>query len=229
MTSLVFADRAEAGRLLSEPLLRFKTENPAVFALPRGGVPVGYEVAQALDAPLDLVLVRKIGAPYQPELAVGAVVDGPKAETVLNEEIVRLLQIDESFIAEETAKKREEIAARRQAYLAGRPRTDAAGHTAILVDDGIATGATMRAAIHAINRSGPRKLVVAVPVAPADIFARFADEPAELVCLSTPDAFFAIGQFYRDFHQMSDDEVKEILARAATGRGSRPPAPSQGR
>lgn len=216
--ALYFEDRVEAGRLLGQALQRFKSANPAVFALPRGGVPVGYEVAKALEAPLDLVLVRKIGAPGQPELALGAVVNGAQAETVLNDELVEALGVSEAFIAGETERKLAEIEERRRTFLAGRARVGAAGRTAILVDDGIATGATMRAAVHAIARAKPRGIVVAVPVAPVDTVERFRAEPAEIVCLSSPPDFFAIGQFYRDFHQLEDAEVTDLLAHAAEGR-----------
>ena len=145
----LFADRSEAGRALAQRLLQFKDERPVVLALPRGGVPVGFEVARALDAPLDLVLVRKIGAPFQPELALGAVVDGGRAETVLNEQTIREFQIPESYIAKESARQLAEIERRRRLYLADRPRVPLEGRTTIVVDDGIATGATMEAALHA--------------------------------------------------------------------------------
>jgi putative phosphoribosyl transferase len=214
MRQALFADRSEAGRRLAERLLCFKDERPVVLALPRGGVPVGFEVAQALDAPLDLVLVRKIGAPFQPELAVGAVVDGGRAETVLNDEIVREFEISESYIAEESARQLEEIERRRDLYLAGRVRVPVEGHTAIVVDDGIATGATMEAALHATRRANPKRLVLATPVAPPDTIARLRPQADEVVCLATPRLFAAIGAFYEDFRQLSDEEVVDLLRRA---------------
>jgi putative phosphoribosyl transferase len=215
----LFADRSEAGRRLSERLLCFKDERPVVLALPRGGVPVGFEVARALEAPLDLVLVRKIGAPFQPELAVGAVVDGGRAETVLNEEMVREFRIPESYIAEESARQLEEIERRRELYLAGRAREQVEGRTAIVVDDGIATGATMEAALHATRRASPKRLVLATPVAPPDTIERLRPQADEVICLATPRLFGAIGAFYEDFRQVSDDEVVDLLRRATFSEG----------
>jgi putative phosphoribosyl transferase len=220
-----FADRTEAGRLLAERLRHLAAEHPVVLALPRGGVPVGLEIARALQAPLDLVLVRKIGAPFQPELALGAVVDGDRPETVLNEEIVRALGVPESYLAEASARQLEEIERRRARYLAGRTRVPVEGRTAIVVDDGIATGATMEAALHATRRAKPRRLVLATPVAPPDTLERLRPETDEVVCLATPEFFPAIGAFYRDFRQVSDDEVVELLRRALPveqGGGSHP-------
>ena len=214
MREALFADRTEAGRRLAERLLPFKDERPVVLALPRGGVPVGFEVASALDAPLDLVLVRKIGAPFQPELAVGAVVDGGRAETVLNEELIRECQIPESWVAEESARQLEEIERRRTLYLAGRTRAPVEGRTAIVVDDGIATGATMEAALHATRRARPKRLVLAVPVAPPDTIERLRPQVDEVVCLAMPRAFGAIGWFYENFRQLSDREVINLMQRA---------------
>ena len=215
MREVLFADRAEAGRRLAERLLRFKDERPVILALPRGGVPVGFEVARALDAPLDLVLVRKIGAPFQPELAVGAVVDGGRAETVINEGMVREFQIPETWVAEESARQLEEIERRRSLYLAGRIRAPLEGRTAIVVDDGIATGATMEAALHATRRARPKRLVLAVPVAPPDTIERLRSQVDEVVCLAMPRALGAIGWFYENFRQLSDEEVVGLLQRAA--------------
>ena len=215
MRQALFADRREAGRQLAGHLLPFKDQRPVVLALPRGGVPVGFEIARALDAPLDLVLVRKIGAPFQPELAVGAVVDGGRAETVINQDVVREGQIPESYIAEESARQLEEIERRRSLYLAGTSRAPVEGRTAIVVDDGIATGATMKAALHATRRGGPRHLVLATPVAPPDTIERLRPQADEVVCLATPRLFGAIGAFYEDFRQLSDQEVVDLLRRAA--------------
>ena len=210
----LFANRSEAGRVLAQRLLGFKSERPVVLALPRGGVPVGFEVARMLEAPLDLVLVRKIGAPFQPELAIGAVVDGARAETVLNEEMVREFQISESYLAEESARQLGEIERRREIYLAGSRRAPVEGHTAILVDDGIATGATMEAALRATRRANPKHLMLAVPVAPPDTIERLRPQVDEVVCLATPRLFRAIGSFYEDFRQVTDEQVIELLRRA---------------
>jgi putative phosphoribosyl transferase len=212
---ILFADRSEAGRALARRLPKFKDERPVVLALPRGGVPVGFEVARALEAPLDLILVRKIGAPFQPELAIGAVVDGSRPETVLNEEFVREFEIPESYIAEESARQLAEIERRRTLYMADRARVPVAGRTAIVVDDGIATGATMEAALHATRRADPRRLVLATPVAPPDTLERLRPQVDEVVCLATPWLFGAIGVFYEDFRQLSDDDVVDLL-RGAT-------------
>ncbi len=210
----VFPDRNEAGRRLAERLLHLREKHPVVLALPRGGVPVGYEVAKALEAPLDLVFVRKIGAPFQPELALGAVADGGHPITVLNEELVGRLDISESFLQEETKRKLAEIDRRREVYKAGRPRIEVKGRTAIVVDDGIATGATVRAALQSVRKGLPARLVLAVPVAPPETIEALESEADEVVCLETPDLFFAIGQFYRNFEQLSDQQVVEWLKRA---------------
>jgi putative phosphoribosyl transferase len=210
----LFGNRSEAGRVLAQRLLAFKGERPVVLALPRGGVPVGFEVAQSLEAPLDLVLVRKIGAPFQPELAVGAVVDGAHPETVLNEEMIREFQIPERYLAEEGARQLQEIERRREIYLGGRARAPVERCTAIVVDDGIATGATMEAALHATRRANPKHLVLAVPVAPPDTIERLRPQVDEVVCLATPRVFGAIGPFYEDFRQLTDDQVIDLLRRA---------------
>jgi predicted phosphoribosyltransferase len=213
---VIFADRKEAGVRLAKELERFKGRDPVVLALPRGGVPVAFEVAQALDAPLDLVLVRKIGAPRQPELAVGAVVDGEHTEIVTNEELVAELGLTPKWLQERAAREVEEIERRRRLYLAERERATITGKTAIVVDDGIATGATMRAALRAVRRRQPKRLVLAVPVAPAETLEALRAEVDEVVCLATPWPFRAIGFFYRDFPQVGDDEVRDLLARAVS-------------
>jgi putative phosphoribosyl transferase len=219
----MFANRTEAGGLLARELGRFATERPAVLALPRGGVPVGFEIARALNAPLDIVLVRKIGAPFQPELAVGAVVDGNSPETVLNRDVLEHFQIEDSYIAEASRQQLEEIERRRQLYLSGRPKVEIAGRTAIVVDDGIATGATMEAALRATRRRGPGRLVLAVPVAPPETIERLRPEVDEVVCLATPQYLGAIGAFYHDFRQLSDDDVIRLLAEAAAFGGAETP------
>jgi putative phosphoribosyl transferase len=210
-----FADRYAAGRQLAATLAHLKDRAPVVLALPRGGVAVGFEIAQALGAPLDIVLVRKIGVPWQPELALGAVTDGASPETFIDEDLAKVLDIPESYVQEETARQLEEIERRRRSYCAGRPPTAITGRTAIVVDDGIATGATMRVALRSVRRRNPAHLVLAVPVAPPETLAELRKEADETVCLEMPDMLGAIGFYYRDFHQMSDAEVTDLLARTA--------------
>ncbi len=218
----LFADRAEAGRRLGERLKGLGLDRPILYALPRGGVAVAVEAAAALGggAPVDLVLVRKLGAPGQPELALGAVVDGPEAETVLNPEIVAVTGVDAAYI--DAARRRElaEIERRRGLYLAGRPRPDPKGRAAVVVDDGLATGATARAALHALRRRGPGRLVLAVPVAPPATLAALRHEADLVVCLEETELYWGIGGCYRDFHQLDDAEVVRLLDAAATGRAA---------
>jgi len=211
----LFGDRADAGRALARRLAHLAEQRPVVLALPRGGVPVGFEIARALRAPLDLVLVRKIGAPFQPELAIGAVVDGGRPETVIDEDMLRELRIPTSYVAEESARQVAEIERRRELYLAGRQRVPVEGRTAILVDDGIATGATMEAAMRATRRARPLRIVLAVPVASPDTIEDLRAHVDDVVCLATLRHFGAIGAFYADFEQLSDQEVIDLLRRAA--------------
>jgi predicted phosphoribosyltransferase len=214
----LFADRADAGRRLGERLRGLNLDRPVVYALPRGGVAVAAEVAAALGhAPLDLVLVRKLGAPGQPELALGAVVNGAEAETVLNADVVALSGADEAYIARARAQALAEIERRRRTYLAGRSRPDPRGRAAVVVDDGLATGATARAALHALRRRGPSRLVLAVPVAPPETIAALRGEADEIVCLAEHAIPFGIGGCYDDFHQLDDAEVVRLLD-AAAGR-----------
>jgi putative phosphoribosyl transferase len=215
-----YADRADAGRRLADKLAHLKDRRPIILALPRGGVAVGFEIARALDAPLDVVLVRKIGVPWQPELALGAVTDGAHPEVFVDRDLAASLDIPEDYIREETAGQLAEIERRRKSYCKGRPAPEIGGHTAIVVDDGIATGATMRVALQAVRRRNPARLVLAVPVAPPDTLASLGEEADETVCPETPTGLGAIGFYYRDFHQMSDDEVTDLLARAPRPAGS---------
>ncbi len=209
-----FRDRSEAGALLAARL-RERVRPPAVvLALPRGGVPVGLEIARALGCPLDLVMVRKVGAPDQPELALGAVANGERPERVVNAEVMRLTGAGEDYFARASARELEEIARRRARYLAGRRPAPVQGRTAIVVDDGIATGASMRAALRAVRRKRPERVVLAVPVAPPDTLARLREEADEVVCLITPSWFSAVGQFYEDFSQTSDEDVVAALRAA---------------
>ena len=210
----MFADRTDAGQRLAKELSRFNVPNPCVLALPRGGVPVAFEIAKLLQAPLDLLIVRKLGAPGQAELAIGAVADGQHPALALNDDIVAMLQVSEAYIAAERARQIKEIERRRKAYLAGRPRVDFAGRTAIVVDDGIATGATIRAGIISARRAGPERLVLAVPVAPVGTIAALRPLVDDIVCLESHVNFHAISLYYAEFPQVGDDEVKELLSRA---------------
>ncbi len=216
----MFADRTDAGRRLAAAVAHLRDQHPVVLALPRGGVPVGFEVAKALGAPLDVLLVRKIGAPFQPELAAGAVVDGAEPVLVRNEEVIRAYGIEEDWIEAEAARQLVEIERRRRLYCGDRPPVPVRGRTAILVDDGIATGTTVRAALRALARLAPRRRVLAVPVAPPETVARLAREADELVVLEQPEWMAAVGQFYRDFRQTEDAEVVRLLAEAARVHGA---------
>jgi putative phosphoribosyl transferase len=219
---MIFADRNDAGRRLAVMLGHLKERQPLVLALPRGGVAVGFEIARALGAPLDIVLVRKIGVPWQPELALGAVTDGGSPETFIDRDLASALEIDESYIRQETAHQLEEIERRRETYCADRPPLEITGRTAIVVDDGIATGATMRVALRAVRHRNPAHLVLATPVGPPETIEAFRKDADEVICLETPPALGAIGIYYIDFHQMGDVEVTDLLARAA--RADAPPA-----
>ncbi len=211
---MLFPDRSEAGRQLAERLLRFKDRKPVVLALPRGGVPVGLEIARALAAPLDLVLVRKIGAPYQEELAIGAIADGEHPELVTDAGLIADLAVTPEYLDKAKAAALKEIERRRHAWFGDRKPVDVAGRTAIVIDDGIATGATMQAALRATRHRKPSRLVLAVPVAPSDSIERLRPEVDETVCLATPAEFFAVGQFYRAFPQLRDEEVTTLLEQA---------------
>jgi predicted phosphoribosyltransferase len=206
-------DREVAGRRLAERLAGYRGHDVVVLALPRGGVPVAAEIARALDAPLDLLFVRKIGLPWQPELAYAAVVDGTPPEVVVNDEVASVEPMSEAELAKATAAEVAEIERRRAVYMAGRAPTDVTGREVILVDDGLATGTTARAALRGLRRRSPARLVLAVPVAPRDTARDLAPLVDELVVLETPEPFRAIGLHYIDFHQLEDDEVLALLAR----------------
>ncbi|HTT13524.1 MAG TPA: phosphoribosyltransferase family protein [Burkholderiaceae bacterium] len=210
-----FADRNDAGRRLAVAVGKIPLERPVVYALPRGGVPVAIQVATALDAPLDLVLVRKIGAPGQPELAVGAIVDGDRPETLVNEDIAASTGADAVYLASVQERERHELERRRAAYLAGRAPVDPVHRDAIVVDDGVATGASMLVAVRALRHRGARRVIVATPVAPPETVARLEREADLVVCLTQPDWFPGISAFYDDFHQLEDREVVELLRAAA--------------
>jgi putative phosphoribosyl transferase len=208
----MFADRAEAARALAQRLAAMHLAAPiVVLALPRGGVPIAAELARVLHAALDLVLVRKIGVPWQRELAVAAVVDGEKPEIVIDDEVLRLSGVDRDYIETQALIELKEIERRRRVYLRGRAPLPLAGATAVVVDDGIATGTTVRAALKALRRRQPARLVLAVPVAPHDTVLALRGEVDDLVCLAEPEPFHAIGLHYVDFHQVSDDEVMAAL------------------
>lgn len=211
-----FASRIEAGRLLAARVVELHPAHPVVLALPRGGVPVALEVARALDAPLDLLLVRKIGVPWQPELAVAAVMDGAEPVVIVESRVRAEAGVKQEYIDQRTQEELAEIERRRRVYLADRAPVAVAGRTAIVVDDGIATGTTMRVALKGLRRRHPARLVLAVPVAPPEAIDDLRHDVDDLVCLAQPEYFGAIGFFYRDFHQLSDDEVISLTRQAPT-------------
>ena len=208
-----FRNRSDAGRSLAEALAKYANDQPVVLALPRGGVPVAARVAVALKAPLDLILVRKIGVPTQPELAMGAVVDGAAPLIVRNQDIIALAGITEPEFKAVCDSELGEIERRRKRYLGDRRPVEIAGRTAIVIDDGIATGATTRAALRATRMRKPKKLVLAVPVGPTDTLAAMRREADDVICLEEYEDFGAIGFYYADFRQISDQEVIETLER----------------
>jgi putative phosphoribosyl transferase len=208
-----FKDRADAGRQLARALAAYHNRKPVILALPRGGVIVAAEIASALAAPLDLILVRKIGLPEQPELAMGAVVDGDAPLIVRNEDVIALANVSESEFKAVCDSELVEIERRRTRYLGDRERVDVTGRTAIIIDDGIATGATVRAALRATRQRKPAKLVLAVPVAPTDTVAQLRTEADDVVCVEEHVFFGAIGFHYVDFRQVSDQMVIDTLTR----------------
>lgn len=215
-TIVPFEDRRAAGRALAEALRARPPVAPVVvLALPRGGVPVAAEVARALRAPLDLLIVRKIGAPGQPELAVAAIVEGDPPDLVVDESTRAALRVPHGWIERQAAHELREIARRRERYLAGRAPLPVAGATVVLVDDGVATGTTVRAALRALRRRAPARVILAVPVAPPEVVDALRAEVDELVCLARPEPFAAVGCHYVDFRQVDDDAV--IAALATTG------------
>jgi putative phosphoribosyl transferase len=216
----VFSDRSHAGRLLARELATRRFADPVVLALPRGGVPVAVEVALALHAPLDLLMVRKIGAPGNRELAVGAIAEGGAA-AVIDREMQKLTGTGQDYVERQAKEELKEIARRRALYLPGRSPLALQGKTAIIVDDGLATGSTARAAVQAVRSRRPARIVLAVPVGSAEAVQALQPEVDELVCLSQPAGFAAVGCHYGDFHQVSDQEVVAVLARL----GPRAPGP----
>jgi predicted phosphoribosyltransferase len=209
---ILFSDRRDAGRQLARKLSGYAgRDDVLVLALPRGGVPVAYEVAEALDVPLDVFLVRKLGVPGQEELAMGAIASG--GVEILDPGILARFGVSEDEVSEVVKKEERELARRERAYRDDRPPLELKGRTVILVDDGLATGASMRAAVSAVASASPGRLVVAVPVAPRSTALEFRKRVNEFVCLATPEPFVAVGMFYDDFGEPSDQEVRELLAR----------------
>lgn len=209
-----FANRTDAGRLLAQPLSSMELTAPVVLALPRGGVPVAFEIARTLGAPLDLVMVRKIGVPSQPELAAGAVVNGDDPQIVVNEDIAARAGLSGATITRMAVEQMVENKRRRRLYLQDRQQPSLTGKTAIVVDDGIATGATVRAALKSVRNRKPLRLVLAVPVAAADTIAGLSDLVDDMICLETPEPFEAVGAHYEDFGQVSDAQVVDLMEQA---------------
>jgi len=215
-----FRDRHDAGRHLAAKLKRYAARDDViVLALPRGGVPVGYEVARALDAPLDVFLVRKLGLPGHEELAIGAIASG--GVRVHNEDAIRAFGVSQEEIDQVVARERQEMSRRERAYRGDRPPPDLRDRIVILVDDGLATGASMAAAAVAVRKLGPGRVVIAVPVGAADTCRAMRSVADEVVCARTPEPFFAVGTWYEDFEQTSDEEVSELLRKAGDAVGTR--------
>lgn len=211
----ILSDRQSAGRLLAERLTDYSNRpDVVVLGLPRGGVVVAFEVAKALNVPLDVLLVRKLGAPGQEELAFGAIADG--GVRVLNEDVVRAFDLSPSQIEAVVAREQAELERRGRAYRGGSPPPDLSGKTVIVIDDGLATGASVRTALRSLRAHNPARVVLAVPVAPASTCTAMNAEADEVICLMTPEPFYAIGQWYDDFSQTSDQEVVDLLSEAAS-------------
>ncbi len=206
---MIFTDRSDAGKQLAAKLAAYGGPGTRVLALPRGGVPVGFEVAEALGVPLDVFIVRKLGAPGREELAIGAIASG--GVKVLNRETIEELQVNESTIADIVRREEAEVHRRELTYRGGLPAQDVAGRTVLLIDDGLATGASMYAAILALRARSPAKIVVAVPVAPADTVVQLQPYADDVVCLAMPRPFRGVGAWYADFTQTTDDQVREML------------------
>lgn len=218
MSEVRFEDRRQAGRLLAEAVVSLGLADPVVLALPRGGVPVGFEVANALHAPLDVLLVRKIGAPGHEEYGIGALVDGDSPHIVIDERAARMVGASEAYIEREIERQLAEVERRRVAYRTGDP-VPLAGKAVVVVDDGIATGGTVRAALQALGQVGASRIVLAVPVAPPDALTGLRELCDQIVCLTTPEPFYAVGAHYADFDQTGDEEVVELLDRAKRWSG----------
>ncbi|EEG77831.1 phosphoribosyltransferase [Dethiobacter alkaliphilus] len=209
-----YRNRREAGEILARELEGYKNYDTVIYAVPRGGVPVALPVADALDSQLDLIIPRKIPAPHQPEVAIGAVCED--GEVLLDPYLVQRLGISDEYINEAAAREVSEIKRRLQAYRGKRPVTDLSGRTAMVIDDGVATGFTITAALQSISRRGPRELVLAVPVAPPDTVETLSQEVDRIYCPLQPENFYAVGQFYDDFNQLTDDEISRMLQKRET-------------
>jgi predicted phosphoribosyltransferase len=221
---MIFRDRSEAGRWLADRLKGYaRRPDVIVLALPRGGVPVGFELARALEVPLDVFLVRKLGLPGQEELAMGAIASG--GVRVLNDEVVQALAVPTGVIDGVARKEEQELRRREEAYRGAQPPPDVRGRVAMLVDDGLATGSTMRAAVRAVKQMEPARVVVAVPVAAASTRDEIGAEVDEIVCETPPEPFLAVGRWYEDFSQTTDDEVRDLLRRAAAAAAPHPSGP----
>lgn len=217
MENRIYADRRDAGRALAPEIQGCELHDPIVLGLPRGGIPVAYEIALALDAPLDVLVVRKLGVPFQPELALGAIASGQVR--VLNEQLLEQIPgLDEALIEEITARETKELTRREKLYRGERPYPELRDRDVVVVDDGMATGSTMRAAAEAVQSRDPAKVLIAVPTASADAVALVADIVDQVICLDTPSPFLAVGYFYRNFGQTTDDEVRRLLHDAWEGQ-----------
>lgn len=217
----LFADRRDAGRRLASRLAALHLDSPIVLALPRGGVPVAAEVAAELAAPLDVMLVRKLGAPGQPEFGLGAVADGSDPQVVLNDEALAIFDPPPGYVDAESRRQLEELERRRHAYMGDREPLDPHGRAVVLVDDGIATGSTVKVALTALRRAGAARIILAVPLAPAGVLRQLASLADDVVCLASPEPFVAVGRHYADFAQTTDAEVVSLLS---AGRRTRVPA-----
>lgn len=213
--NVIFRDRVEAGQILAKPLSKYADQNPLVLGLPRGGVPVAFEVAKALKAPLDVYIVRKLGVPGHEELAMGAIASGAR---VLNESVIEPLRISEDEIETLTRKEKEELKRREALYRSGRPPLDVTNRTVLLVDDGIATGCTIKTAIASLKKQKASRIIVAVPVAPPSTIEELKNEVDEVVCISRPEFFMAISVWYDEFPQTTDEQVRQLLTRAEIGK-----------
>jgi len=209
---MIFKDRQDAGYQLAQKLLKFKSENPVIVALPRGGVVTGYEVAKILDAPLDVMIIRKLGAPFQPELGIGAI--APNDVSILNLDAIKFLGISKNEMEEIIRRETIEMHRRIKLYCGDFPQLNLSGKTVIIVDDGLATGVTAGVAVLAIKHMVPEKIILAVPVSPVDTANKFREEIDEFICLQEPPDFFAVGQYYYNFDQVTDEEVISLLNRA---------------
>jgi putative phosphoribosyl transferase len=217
--SIIFRDRTEAGRLLGDALRSLREEDVIVLAIPRGGVPVAKEAASAIGVPLDLIVTHKIGAPGNPELAVGAVTQ--EGEVITNPGLVKRLRITDDYLRSESLRQLGEIKSRMKKYRGDRPYPRLDGRTVVIVDDGVATGSTIQAAVLSVKRMNAARIVLAVPVAPPETVSELSKVADQVICLSTPERFSAVGQFYRELEQVEDEEVREILDSALTGQQGR--------